>query len=288
MTFGIKVPAGAFIPSMCVGACFGRLLGIGVLQLHHLYPNHAVFSGCTHGQECIIPGVYALVGGAAALAGVTRMTVSLVVIMFELTGALTYVLPIMIAIMVGKWVADFLCKRGLYNLMIEFNDHPYLDSKKEYTHTKCLADIVDRNKIVINMEDRNELMELEGKLALLNETAGGLDAGFPILFQGRLMAYIAANELEHALDIFKSRGESPRSYFGYTEADAGSSVNGKINDFTPYLDQAPLTVSINASMELVLELFVKLGVRYLCVNHRNGMFVGVIDKKILLMYLRDL
>lgn len=43
-----------------------------------------------------------MVGAAAFMGGVTRMTVSLVIIMFELTGALTYVLPIMI---VGKTTA---------------------------------------------------------------------------------------------------------------------------------------------------------------------------------------
>lgn len=42
--------------------------------------------------DCVIPGVYAMVGAAASLAGVTRSTVSLTVIMFELTGTLTYVL----------------------------------------------------------------------------------------------------------------------------------------------------------------------------------------------------
>ena len=31
-TFGIKVPAGIFIPSLCMGAIIGRMVGIGVEQ----------------------------------------------------------------------------------------------------------------------------------------------------------------------------------------------------------------------------------------------------------------
>ncbi len=32
-TFGIKVPAGIFIPSLCMGAICGRMVGIGVEQV---------------------------------------------------------------------------------------------------------------------------------------------------------------------------------------------------------------------------------------------------------------
>ncbi len=41
-------------------------------------------------------------------------TVSLVVIMFELTGGLTYIVPIMVAVMISKWVGDALVKDGMY------------------------------------------------------------------------------------------------------------------------------------------------------------------------------
>ena len=46
---------------------------------------------CSEGQVCVNPGLYAMVGAAATLSGVTRMTVSLVVIMYELTGGLLYI-----------------------------------------------------------------------------------------------------------------------------------------------------------------------------------------------------
>jgi H+/Cl- antiporter ClcA len=67
----------------------------------------------------VIPGLYAMVGAAAALSGVTRTTVSLAVIMFELTDTLTYAGPIMLAVLLAKTVADTLEPKGIYELVIE-------------------------------------------------------------------------------------------------------------------------------------------------------------------------
>lgn len=71
------------------------------------------------GQACVLPGVWSMVGAAATLAGVTRTTVSLAVIMFELTGTLTYVTPVMVAVLFAKTVADYVEERSIYDLVIE-------------------------------------------------------------------------------------------------------------------------------------------------------------------------
>ena len=66
-------------------------MGIGVEQLVYSYRDMLPMwlqTECAQNESCIMPGLYAMVGAAACLGGVTRMTVSLVVIMFELTGEL--------------------------------------------------------------------------------------------------------------------------------------------------------------------------------------------------------
>ncbi|CRK30669.1 hypothetical protein BN1723_018427, partial [Verticillium longisporum] len=97
------------------------------------HPNFFAFGSCAPDIPCITPATYAVVGAAATLAGVTRMTVSIVVIMFELTGALTYVLPMMVAVMISKWVGDAFSRRGIYESWIHFNEYPFLDNSDAET-----------------------------------------------------------------------------------------------------------------------------------------------------------
>jgi chloride channel 3/4/5 len=129
--------AGIFIPSLVVGACFGRVVGLFLEYVQSEYPYLNIFDVCTD-TNCIVPGMYAMVstrmlwsalvryadtgqiGAAATLAGVTRTTVSLAVIMIELTNTLNYVVPVMLSVLVAKTVADGLEKKGIYDLVIEW------------------------------------------------------------------------------------------------------------------------------------------------------------------------
>lgn len=67
ITFGIKVPAGIFIPSLCVGACLGRALGTMVQIIQRNYPAFGLFASCMNQTSCIAPGTYAMVGAASVL-----------------------------------------------------------------------------------------------------------------------------------------------------------------------------------------------------------------------------
>ena len=93
-------------------------------------------------ESCVTPGLYAIVGACAFLGGVSKMTVSLVVIMFELTGGLTYIVPLMAAAMTAKWIGDGFVRGGIYDAHIELNGYPFLDNKEEFNFTTRAADVM--------------------------------------------------------------------------------------------------------------------------------------------------
>ncbi|KAI0829819.1 chloride channel [Trametes gibbosa] len=306
VTFGIKVPAGIFIPTLGVGACAGRILGILIQWAQYRYPNSPAFAACEGDLNCVIPGLYAMVGAAATLSGVTRTTVSLAVIMFELTDTLTYAVPVMLSILVAKTIADSLEPKGIYDLVIQLSQLPYLDAKHEYLWGNLLInDVTDRDVDVIRVDRENTVKSLRDQLQYLVES-GNSDSGFPILRPDdegtRMVGYIGANELEHALSIV---ADDPDQVITFTAgsphhggpmassisslAEAGSNFIGTDPyDFSCYMDQAPLTVQDNSPIELVQQLFTKLGSRYVVVTDTDGHYEGVIDKKTWLAFLDEL
>jgi len=142
------------------------------------------------------------VGAAATLAGVTRTTVSLAVIVLELTNTLAYVVPIMLAVLVAKTVADALEKKGIYDLVIEYarlslrrwkkadislNQLPYLDSKHEYLWgSRMVSEIADRAVPTLRADKPHTVRSLTGKLLELARL-GLADTGFPLLVKEPVM-----------------------------------------------------------------------------------------------------
>ena len=67
------------------------------------------------------------------------MTVSLAVILLEATDEIEYGLPLLVTLMVAKWVGD-LFNEGLYDIHSELREIPYLgwDSPDAMDRSVCL------------------------------------------------------------------------------------------------------------------------------------------------------
>lgn len=107
ITYGTNVPAGLFLPGMIVGSALGEIMArtlkdntrYGAGESEEIYLNtrkHFVVLGC-----------------CAVLAGYTRMTYSLAVIMMETSQSLSLFIPIIFTTVVSNQVGA-LFTRSLY------------------------------------------------------------------------------------------------------------------------------------------------------------------------------
>ncbi|MGI8665318.1 MAG: chloride channel protein [Jatrophihabitans sp.] len=104
LTIGIGGSGGVFAPSLFIGAMLGSAYG---QVLHHLIPGSAGSAGA-----------YGLIGMGAVFAGAARAPITAVVIMFELTGEYTIILPLMTAIVLATGLSHLLSGDTIYTLKL--------------------------------------------------------------------------------------------------------------------------------------------------------------------------
>ena len=280
ITFGLQLPAGIMLPSVAIGALYGRALGVFFRSWHKNHPYALIFATCEPDVSCVTAGQYAVVGAAAALAGATRMTASVVVIMFELTGALTYVLPIMISVLIGKWVGDAFGTRGIYESWIALNGYPFLDNRDENVGGSKVAADTPVSGLMTRAEDLVALPATGHTVSSLYRFLAQHNfRGFPVVASkstNLLLGYISRMELSYALSTSRARGlsEAADAFFSHQPyADPSSTL-----DLRPWMDQTPITLSSKTSLQLTYSLFLKLGLRYV-IFVDNGKLKGVLTKK---------
>ncbi|KAK9460124.1 chloride channel [Lipomyces oligophaga] len=335
LSTGLTLPAGLYVPSMVIGALYGRMIGLLVEIYQYHNPMSFLFSSCPaegSPNDCVIAGVYALVGAGAVMAGVTRMTVTLAVILFEITGSLDHVLPISFAILIGRWVAHLFQPESMYDKQMHDKNFPFLDNTKTPGFSGTLHDIVpyvssSGQSPVIDISATSYIspFDLRMKLRML-QVSGERDGSLPIIRYQALVGLIPAPELEYALDRVKERvassrgtpyqdlvevedikdavcylsvdgGDTHRFYSEQSaqgrlaahwndstnEPEASSAV--QISDLSAFIDRAPISLDINSPLAMVYLMFVKMGLRMVCVLE-DGKFWGVLHKKSFIEYCR--
>lgn len=157
----IPIPSGIFIPVLKMGAAYGRLLG----ELMHLaFPDGINWGNYPH-PVSIVPGSYAVVG-AAAFSGAVTHTISTSVILFEMTGQIVHIIPVILGVLIANAVCQSL-QPSIYDSIIEIKKLPYLPpiaSSNSISHKILVKDFMN-TKLAFVWKDKCTYADLKNLLS---------------------------------------------------------------------------------------------------------------------------
>lgn len=273
ISYGSKIPCGIFVPSMAVGATFGKLIGE---LLRVAFPNLD-----------INPNIYSFLGAGSTLSGITGLTVTVVIIMFELTGAVKYIVPMMIIVLVVKCILELTGQGngGIADKMIKFNGFPYLDVKEDHhlgSEGLTVGDVLVKEEGVISLQNVESFDSIRGKLD------GNSIKDFPIVSKDmKLLGTIKRTKLEE-LDLAEHKDEqvvfiNEETMFKLTgqvqhrEEELGVELNDEVKFEN-------LTINSGSSLNKLMGMFIELGCKTIYILNSEFKLIGCVNKKDMIRY----
>lgn len=111
--------------------------------------------------------------------------------MFELTGALSHVLPIMISVVLSKWVADALGKDGIYSVWIAMRQYPWLPPGEYRDKGQTAAQIMKPAHDLVVIHDEQTMSVGE----LVDFVRHYQFHGFPVVSGKMLVGFVGREKL---------------------------------------------------------------------------------------------
>ncbi|CAC9436470.1 putative CLC-type chloride channel [Leishmania infantum JPCM5] len=284
-TVGTFLPAGILVPSLTIGALYGRAFGMMFRALQETYASSYIFTECYDQDLCVIPGVYAIVGAAAMLTGVTHMTICLAIIMFELTGSLEYMVPVIVGILCAKAAGEAVGVKGTYEIGIEENKLPYLDPKKEFYLDFVAQNVYGNKQFTVLTAYGLQVRDINELVTKMNVT------GFPVVESPSdmtLLGYAPAKKIVRALQVAAARNSDVNlnTYIRFKTTPSHSREATFLEvDLTNILESCLLQVEPECSVKKLLYLFKSLGTHHILVC-RYSKFEGFISKKDFINFMR--
>ena len=286
ISVGGAFPAGSFVPSLLSGAAFGRLIGH---LLHKLDSSRGTFADS---------GTYALMGAVGITAGITRLTISLTVMVLEGTGDMQYVLPLMIVVMAARLVGNVFTD-GLYDIHIKARNLYYLEEDDAINpsveiHDLTVGDIMTTPPICLLPVVRvGEVFDMLSRakhhcFPVVDDKDGNI-------FCGTIMRKVICTLIKHKAfgpstsDPNSLRRISPLVNWGtleciypkYPDVDhlkVSESDRMAWIDLRPYIDNAAYTVNEHASILRTYRMFRTLGLRHLCIVNKHNNVLGIVTR----------
>lgn len=174
VAYSSDAPGGVFAPSLVLGAALGHMVGLTQIQLL--------------GAGDVV--TYSLVGMGAFFGAVSRVPMTGIVIIFEMTTDFNLVLPLMISAIVASLVAERIQPGSIYDqLLLEHQDQGHKTSQPQ-------SRILDRLKAADIMQRRVETLSSQLPLRDVKEAfAKSHHRGFPVVEDRRLVGIISQSDL---------------------------------------------------------------------------------------------
>eukprot|EP01060_Flectonema_neradi_P019968 TRINITY_DN2747_c0_g1_i1.p1 TRINITY_DN2747_c0_g1~~TRINITY_DN2747_c0_g1_i1.p1 ORF type:complete len:898 (+),score=144.63 TRINITY_DN2747_c0_g1_i1:45-2696(+) len=279
---GLKLASGIVIPMLVSGGVMGRL--IGKFIYHHIDSSQH-------------EGVYAVLGAAGYFAGVSRLSVSLAVIMIELTNEKRVLFPIMVSIITARAVASLLSP-SLYHTQLSIKSVPFLNLADGETldnkHFACFRASEICKPAVVCLREFETVESIIATLAVCKHN------GFPVvdrdyhflgmITRGQINALLTAfmDGIDKHLDDISNEYlvDLPWEKLAILQEQLKDSptpeiperfLHKKVN-LIHHADSSALTVNSGASVSTVFHLFVSLGLRHLVVVTEKGQVNGLLTR----------
>jgi len=202
-TYGTNVPSGLFLPGMIIGCTLGALFTELMVAISFVKEDDPKYND--------IRKKYIVIGCSAFMAGYTRMTYSLGVIMMETSQDLSLFVPMIFSIITGNQIG-YLFTRSLYQRACRGKQMPIISDKiPGPCHNLRAGDIMaPKAKCLYSVDTVANVAEL------LNTTE---HHAFPIINKkGRLIGIVPRNFI---IVILTNLG-----FYGTSENEAGSFGSG--------------------------------------------------------------
>jgi CIC family chloride channel protein len=188
VSYGSGAPGGLFHPSLVLGAALGYLVGVSEVQVLGVGS----------------PTSYALAGMGAFFSAVSKVPITAIVIVFEMTTNFNLVLPLMITCGVSYLIADQLAKGSLYQRLLELKGYTLPTQTTEKTSLAGLtaADLMQRR-----VETLASQMTLDEAIQAFSRSH---HRGFPVVDQGGLVGIITQTDVANVTQRQLS-GDTPLS-----------------------------------------------------------------------------
>ena len=292
VALGLAVPAGNFIPALTIGAALGRLEATLLLRGGFIRAEHV--------------GHYALVGGAAALGGVTRMTMTIAVILAEVSDDVATLPACMLALAVARFVGNRLSSSFDHG-MIEISRAPFLrESPPRIFEVLTAKDVMAPRPM--------RLLEVTTVRDVLHVLESSNHNGFPVVSGSCLTpgpptrgTYLVGLVLRRQLLVLLKEKVWEGQTYGVPLAKAAKErfltsfvvmehvdlrqetyrVRKKLKtedldsplDLRSFYDPAPFAVNCLAPLSVVYRLFNEIGCRHIPVLAADQTLLGIITRK---------